>query len=192
MRESQEAARPLLIELLQGKWPVIQETEARQLAVWATITTMVYEFMDEATVAVTKEERYSFFENKAPLPNWQFAIGRYLDADPRKQVANNHYTIGTDPASAVEKGLATKPNIQTSALLFGRSIFFVASSAPGAPTLNIENLLRVHDLAAFWPMRDTVVRRPMKAHNSTGFNLIGNWLPISLGLPYGENWMPWA
>lgn len=77
MGRLQEAAKPHLTKLMNGNWTEITPDAECLLAAWATMFSMVADFGDPKTQAVTQEERDEFRKTQTPGRNWHVWIGRY-------------------------------------------------------------------------------------------------------------------
>lgn len=79
MGKLQEAAKPFLIPLFDGKVCVMGTQAQAAIATWATMATMTSEHIarDPTTIAVPQSERDWFMANRAPLPDWRIWIADY-------------------------------------------------------------------------------------------------------------------
>jgi hypothetical protein len=124
MSQIVEAAKHILVPLLRGEWPVLNADGASKLAAWITLFTMVIEFADPKTAAVTAEERATFKRTKSPLPNWNVYCGRYSGRQDRVAFWHRGGLILKD--GEVPNGVL-KPNVQTTTFVIGGAIFHAAS-----------------------------------------------------------------
>jgi hypothetical protein len=69
MSELQGKAKPFLLLLMEGRWTGITREAQAAIAAWATMFTMVCEFADMTTQAVTQSERDEFMLTKQPPDN---------------------------------------------------------------------------------------------------------------------------
>jgi hypothetical protein len=77
MSRLQEAAKPLLVELFQGRWPKMTRRDCSVLARWATMFAMVVEFADPKTVAVSQAQRTHFMNSDQPAALFKIWMGRF-------------------------------------------------------------------------------------------------------------------
>ena len=181
----QEPAMPTLIRLIGGEWPRINDDEARRIASWVTLFTMVSEFADPKTSAVSAEERREFSKSRTPLENWSFLIGRYYDWDPSRRVAYGHRCLSAGPA-----GQHKVPNVQTTAFILGGVLFYVFRSNTHFVNQDNGDVAHRNGLRVLWPTPATPIVRPDRVHNFSSFETLKNELPRRLRVSTGPLGLP--
>ena len=76
MSKLQTAAKPILIPLIQDKWPHLDEKNQKILTKWAMMFTMVVEFADPATQMIPQSDRNTIRIGDIPS-SWSIWIGRH-------------------------------------------------------------------------------------------------------------------
>jgi hypothetical protein len=157
MGKLQERAKPILTPLLLGEQPTLAASDQRLIAAWITMVTMVYEFSDPATVAISQAERTTFMNTGEPPANWWIAIGNLKNT--HRQIAHTGAVMfsGKRP-----NPLSEKLNTQVTTGAIGRLIFQAFSS--GFTTIDLTGTTTFGlGLTRIWPTAGHPVRtiRPL-------------------------------
>jgi hypothetical protein len=158
MSQLQEAAKPILIPFLQGRWTTLGKNEQTIIAAWATMFTMVIEYAHEETIAVTQEERSFLKEHRRPPQGWHVWLGRFLGS--RRQGTFWHRSLGLNVPQPPD-GVTVKGNTQIT--IFAAGNLFVqtfSSTAPGLKIGPVRNAARSFGLQRIWPVRYFALRQP--------------------------------
>ncbi|QIP09538.1 hypothetical protein [Bradyrhizobium symbiodeficiens] len=154
MSSLQERSRPFLAPLILGQWPQMSDWAVRSLAVWIIMFSMVYEFRDRKTMAISFDERDQFRRIRDPTMNWRIWIGR-IDA---RQWRGKTVHIGTglfnfESYQSKAYLLQDPPmNMQTTTAVFGKLLFHSYYVSPSLPRFKLNPF--GNDLAMIWPPRD--------------------------------------
>jgi hypothetical protein len=103
MGKLQERAKPYIVPFLQCRWPVLDEWATRSLAAWITMFTMVFEFSDPTTAAISFEQRDNFRRTRDPINDWKIWIAKINPYAWRGKIFHNGfgiYDVGKAPANA--------------------------------------------------------------------------------------------
>lgn len=121
MSRLQSAAKPLIGELLQGKWRDLSRLEQCTLAAWATMFAMVVEYLDPRTVAISQEQRTEFFRTGGPPENFKVWIGRLMPG------TRHHGSFYHQALSVYLEG-EPRPNVQSNVIALDGLLFLVVSA----------------------------------------------------------------
>ncbi|MEY9883937.1 hypothetical protein [Bradyrhizobium sp. USDA 329] len=182
MSDLQNAAKPLITELLSGKWRDFSSDEQETLAAWATMFTMVVEYKDPATVAISQEHRSEFCKSRKPPKLFKIWMGRLLPG------TRHHGSFYHQALAAFLEG-EPKPNIQTNVISFDGLLFLVASARRDyvfvERTDNGEKF-HFHDIAPdewlglglgqLWPIQVQRLAPPERPLDDTDYNLLVHFL----------------
>jgi hypothetical protein len=82
MSRLQNKVKGRLIPMIQGRYAILSDTDHHLLAAWSMMLTMVIEFLDLDTVAITPEERKNFSQVAVANDMWMVWFGRSSDYPP--------------------------------------------------------------------------------------------------------------
>lgn len=68
--------QPAFIEIVQNRKTDLNKVDQQNLSIWAVLATMVFEFKDQKTVAVSQDDRTFLFDHKAIPKGWQLWVAR--------------------------------------------------------------------------------------------------------------------
>jgi hypothetical protein len=166
MSDLQKLARPALEPLIRGDLYALDLPSQRVLSAWMTMATMVLEFSDLETVAVTQHERDAFRSSRQVLPKWYVWVGRN----------GGMRSVFYHQALAV---LSSTPNVQTTAIGMGKVILHAFSCTAPLPARMLEALGNAMPSVAFrriWPSEDEGATVPTHAINDFEFLEAGGFL----------------
>jgi hypothetical protein len=175
MSQIQNGVKDLLLQMMNGRWPTLGQHEQALLASWATMFTMVVDFADLRTQAVTLEERDLFRRTLRPPPNWLVWCGLYSGV----RWHTNFWHKGmayTPERKAPPKGIAFKCDTQVTTFALGKLLFQTASSTSdfAGPLLEGFDYPQSFDLRKLWPSSAPPTNRPARIFNDRGFEQLAN------------------
>ena len=163
MSQLQTRAKPTILALVRGEWPLIAATERRALAAWCTMFSMVIEFADPPTRASTPAERAYLKERLEPPPNWTVWIGRALDGDVWRG-AWNHFGMGAPAARSAEGAITRTGECDTQSTAAVANCFYFQTHSTRSAEANVDakEFAAQHGLRILWPTPadDTPTPRP--------------------------------
>ena len=131
MSRLQQAAKPVLLPLIQGDPTRLSRQNQRLVARWATMSVMTSDFIDPNKQAVPIEDRRQFSKTgEPPADTWKIWIGRFQRQEWRGYWVHNSIPIGDneEELGVTEEG-HPHPNTQTTTLVFGE-LYVHAFSCP--------------------------------------------------------------
>jgi hypothetical protein len=176
MSQIQTRAKPWLQALAQGKWSDLDVNAQQALAAWATMFTIVAEYLDPQATAIGRSERRLFRETQSALPGWRIWIGNYSKGTGR---FHNHHTLRHE-YTLVEPEHAGIPNTQTTGFNVGY-VFFQTFSSTSALVEDDVTFAMQHGLRTIWPAR-SVVQPPVRQHDYASAIAASNDFVIRRGM----------
>lgn len=150
LSQIQEQAKPVLTELVEGKWPKFDNVTMLNVSLYSTMVTMVLEFADMNTIATPAIERRQFFETKNPLSNWQVLIGL---CDGTLDPGSMWHRAAILAESNSQVRTVPKPNAQTTTVCLGKCLIHTVSSPqPFLPAPDEYAILL--GIRRIWPIPD--------------------------------------
>lgn len=159
MSRLQNKVKGRLLPFIQGRYAILSDADHRLLAAWSIMFTMVIEFIDPDTAAITPEERRNFSQIAVPNNRWAVWFGRSNDFPPWEFV---HYgwfygKVGDNKATNLGGKLlgpriAPSNNSQTTTARIGRLLLHTYSSRQPAFHINPAAFSRKHGLKLIWPL----------------------------------------
>ncbi len=176
MSRLQKAAKPAIVALLNG-WAPLNEKDQSALAAWATMFTMVYEYADPATVAVTQEHRDYFMRHRMAPPGWTVWVGKVDLKSEHPAIANHHGANGLRFGPA---GLPEPWRFQSTGFTVG-SVFFQTLMIDAQ--LDPVKIGKQFDLRVIHPFRGPISGDPAPAFlDRMGFFAVSNAFAQALGM----------
>lgn len=125
----QKSTKPILVPLILGEASEINAEAQKKLATWATMATMVADYLDRDRSAIPEEQRTTFKENQAPLREWKIWVGHHEREEWRGHLVRSIFPIATEKhvPEVMANGLH-QPNTQTTAFTVGKLYFLIVSS----------------------------------------------------------------
>ncbi len=198
MKAVNEAAEPHLVRLAEGEWWALTPTEKTQVAAWATMFSMTYEFADRFTLASTQAERDYLRENREPPPNWTIWIGSYGEGDWTHQCNHHAARAELNPSATViseEPDVRISPNMncQITVFTFGHLLIVTFSHRIRSP-VRADAFGAVFGLQTIWPTGFGAVGKPIRHHTDSeieaiAFGLSRNFMP-GIGPPPHPDTIP--
>jgi hypothetical protein len=163
MSKIQNAAKPFLLPLIQGRKATFGLEAQRAIAAWCTMATMTGDYLshDDTAVAISQEERDWLRDNETTPRNWKIWIGHYTGRKGRW----THFVVpileAKDVPDSVIDGIA-QPNTQTTTFVIGNLFVHVISGDPdtisrwiwpaGSPlTLKLVQIVPAKESIVVWP-----------------------------------------
>jgi hypothetical protein len=170
LSEIQEAAKLILIPLIQGAVTTLGIEAQRSVATWCAMATMTGEFLDrdisEQSVAISQAEREWLWKNSSPpKQNWRVWIARYQRYRWVSQWF--HFTVPILEAEEIPKPGDPdyrSPNTQTTTFVIGELYVHVMSTF-GRSEIVDRWVWPIGSrpatlLAQIWPRRESVITWP--------------------------------
>jgi hypothetical protein len=162
MSQIVESAKPILSELVIGKWPILNEQSQTKLAQWATMLTMVAEFADVSSIATPYEDRSFFRTTKVPPFSWRIMLGRYNGAT-HAAFLHRAFTISPHPDK-----IPDRRNTQITAFVVGKVFFQTVSSSLGSIWTKMIEPSPQSPLQLNWPVRHPSLVEPGTTVDNAG------------------------
>jgi hypothetical protein len=168
MSRLQTQVKPILLPMLQGRWPEINSPwERRILAAWAVMFTMVVEFADLNTQATSFSEREYLRLVLAPPNGWYVWIG--LHKGPLWRAGSNHFgwanpiMLADERPETLAAALAAhhKPTVQCTGWVVGPVYFQTISSSNRGFKVDELTFAKRHGLRVVWPSDNLPIERPV-------------------------------
>lgn len=165
MSQLQEAVKPRLLPLLDGKQAFLKLYDQKILAAWATMCVMTGEFYSPDHVSVPFADREYLRLYREPPPQWRIWIGRYIRGKWQGYWIHHSVPI-LDDEDLPEAGsdYVPAPNTQITTFIVGQLFIHAFSSA----TSDITNRwqfsgtrgLARNVLAQIWPPEESFIVWP--------------------------------
>lgn len=119
MSRIENEARPILTPLIVGDNATISTEDQKKIAAWAALRTIIIEFDDPSTIAVSPTMRKQIAKDGEPDSNWDVWIGTLRKAENRNFV--HHGAAAAPPITLLFADPKTMAkNTQTTAIILGR------------------------------------------------------------------------
>lgn len=166
MSELQQAAKPCLVPMLEGKPIALHRRAQTVLAAWIAMTVMVAEHRNLELVAVPQSDRTYLLENLRPPSHWRIWIGRHKRIDAA--MFTHNVLSFANPGEKIQisaRPTDREPNTQTTTICLGKYlIIHVMSSVPAWNIVRRWKLPAPRDGASavlqIWPIRPGPVKWP--------------------------------
>jgi hypothetical protein len=160
MKELQDAARPILLPLLEAKSAFIRPYQQKLLAAWATMCVMTAEYYAPDLVSIPFDDREYLRLYREPPKEWRIWIGRYLRGRWRGYWIHLSVPLVEDIPEGGNDAVPP-PNTQTTTFIVGQVYIHAFSSALS----NITNKWRLDAqgpsiLAQLWPVKESFIAWP--------------------------------
>ena len=172
MSRLQTQAQPVLLPMLQGRWPeTISAWDRRGLAAWATMFTMVAEFADPHTQTIDFASRERLRLNVSPPDGWYVWIG--LTRCVLWRLGFNHFAWGKPivvwpaPGQSSKEALAAaaltppKKHMQSTGFVVGPVFIQTMSSSEPGLKVDAAAFAKRHGLRVVWPSDNLAIERPV-------------------------------
>jgi hypothetical protein len=187
MSRLQDDAKSILVPLIRGEWPRLQDNQAAGLAAWVTMLVMVNEFTDPKTVATSAKQRRAFQRERTPPDTWFIWIGRYEDTSRIGNGDWNHHKVRTLLLpSPSDVRLTDYIDVHTSTFTVGKVFFHVFGGTAYIMFNDIANFSARYDVRRLWPRESIPLLAPPRVFNFRAFQTLSNDFARLRGIPYFE------
>ena len=129
MSDLQEAAKPYLVPMLEGKSISLNRKAQKIVAAWVAMTTMTAEYLDDKMVAVPQSERDYLRETSQAPKTWRIWIARYNGAKSPKRLWHNAMALTDQKVEGAALYAPAPSNTQTTAISLGDHLFIYVMSS---------------------------------------------------------------
>jgi hypothetical protein len=156
MSQIEEAAKEPATPLILDREFCLTAYHQRELARWFALMTMMIEFTDPLTAALTREDRKFLAGHLDPPPIFKMWIGRYSGGQP--DLHWSHHMGMSMSLTPEESGDPYKCNTQTTTIVLGALCIHTYSSTvdpdfPGYVGAPIKQVWPVSEEIVDWPLR---------------------------------------
>ena len=181
MSRIQNAAKPYLVPLIQGRRVTLNAAAQRALAAWCAMVTMTGDYLprDPSAIAISQTERDWLRDDGTPPQNWKIWIGDYR----RQKGIWDHYVVSILGAKDVPKlapdGSAA-PNTQSTSFVVG-NLFVHAISSTGDRDLisrwvwPLGSRFSIH-LPQIFPVKESWIIWPPQSLSDFEVNLVSSMM----------------
>lgn len=145
MSRLQTAAKPILIDLMQGSLQRTSRQQREILSRWVAMTFMVAEFAEAKRVATSRVARHVFHLKQIIPKSWSIYVGRHLDEDKSRG-----FFITALGSNALDPTGA--PNGFIGSISIAKTLFHVVASPPDFAVVG-DDYGGVMCLSQIWPTR---------------------------------------
>ncbi len=164
MSQSQEAVKPYLIPLIQGKSASLNRKSQTLVASWAAMMVMVSEYLNTDMVAVPQSDRTWFKVNRKPPSHWRIWIGSREPNSRYSLYSHDAISFTKNKLEILESSATYRSNTQVSTICVGEHLVFYVMSSQA-----IRHIIRRWKLppaiaplfAQIWPVQSTFVGWPL-------------------------------
>jgi hypothetical protein len=135
MSTLQQAAKPHLVPMLEGKSVVLNRKAQKTVGAWVAMTAMTAEFLNEEMVTVPQVERDHLRETSQTPRTWRIWIGRYQREQLAKRYWHNVMALTNEKVEGAALYAPCPSNTQTTAICLGDHLFIYAMSSEIAGNL---------------------------------------------------------
>jgi hypothetical protein len=123
MSDLQEAAKPYLVPMLEGKRVSLHRKAQKIVAAWAAMTAMTAEYLNEQMVAVPQSDRDHLRKTSQVPKYWRIWIGRYERSGGKKRFWHNAMALTEQKVEGAAIFAPSPSNSQTTAMCLGDHLF---------------------------------------------------------------------
>jgi hypothetical protein len=135
MSRLQEAAKPYLIPMLEGRPTSLNRKAQKIVATWAAMTTMTADFLREEMAAIPQEERNYLRETSKAPKHWRIWISAYQRGHGRKRFWHNVLALTDQEVDRAAMYARAPSNTQTTSICLGEHLFIHIMSSEVAGNL---------------------------------------------------------
>ena len=159
MSEVVNKAKPYLIPLFKGKWPVFDAAAQRAVATWAVLVTMVFEQSHPPTAAVVRSQREYLKAHLKPPKKWKVWVAKY---------EGQHHAGAWHRALHIEGPDAGDPSVgNTHMTIFGigKALFVILGTSVDHVPLETMSFTSDHSLSfrCIWPLHPRYQSGPQRS-----------------------------
>jgi hypothetical protein len=184
MSRLQAETKPIMVPLITNNWWEIDSKSQLAIASWAAMFTMVLEFADIRTAAISQETRHTFAKNPLSLDKWIVSFGVYEGQNPITHF--HHWGGGFYSKNAKPKD--TKCNMQITTAVAGRLLLQTFySTSPGDPQrFFTERYFGSLGLQQIWPNLGKTITQPDRSINENNHFKVSTTMRDFLKSPISE------
>lgn len=170
MSRLQNKAKPILLPLITGASQnfSLASADAKVIAAWATMFTMVVEFADPKTIAVSEEERKEFSISQEPKRNWNIWFGLGPKESKDKPWDFMHYGWSVEAFPDNEE-MTARYRAQSTTFLVGTIFFLTYSSDTTMLDFDPNKLADAAGIRPIWPNASPIFNFPIRTFD--GYDL---------------------
>lgn len=167
MSSLQNAAKPILIPLLQGAAATLSHDRQNTLAAWVAMTVICAEYLQPRSVSISVTARRWLYKERTAPADLRIWLGNYKRGDWKPHWIHNSLRISEAEGRypwTINSEDTPRPNTQTTTYVAGQ-LFVHAFSCPFPEVLNARKITDVVDshLLQIWPIRHSFVAWPPTA-----------------------------
>lgn len=184
MSTLQEEAKPILVPLVNGERPILDEHSQYILSRWATMNTMVIEFADPPTAMIPQEHRSRIQMGGGPLQDWHIWIGRH-NVGAHHPAYFNHFGWAGYRADQTRPGQLEPHKCQTTTFTVGQLLFhtFMVTPSLPEPSIDHETFAQAFGLRTIWPSSGLIIHQPERVHDWESRDDVSEYIARASGLP---------
>ncbi len=159
MSRLQSEAKPILLDLFHKKDVTLDHHAKVTLAAWVMMGSIMLEFTQMESKAITKEERVYLMENGVPPANWEIYVGCSREDDPTTIRRLYHTGRHFEPKPPLMPLATEKANWQTTIIGIERSLFVARSTHVDYLVLSPVQILN-NNFVKVWPISQDGLSKP--------------------------------
>jgi hypothetical protein len=145
----EDAAKPVLLDMILDKRRAFTRAEAQAVARWATKTVLMYQQFEPARCSFVEDHYRTFYRKRRPLDDTVLYVGRTTSRQAALGMRADSLHLGMVGGG----GNHAEPKNTSSTLLVSEGTFMLLNFSSVAWQLGLEGLLHTSDdrLARVWP-----------------------------------------
>lgn len=156
--------KPLLTKLITGVATEISQAEAVSLATWIAIITIMAEFSDPYSQAISINDVHHIYSHRTPPQNWNIYVGHYLGSEFAPYgYSHSGWTAVKEEGLIRGRVKTLRSNIQISTHVLGELLMQADSAALEVWTPNALDRIDTSAIFSVWPERSDVIPWPPKS-----------------------------
>lgn len=129
MSSLQEAAKPYLVPMLEGRQVSLHRRAQKAVAGWIAMTAMTAEYLNEEMVSISQEQRDYLRETSQAPRHWRIWIGKYRRGQGKKRFWHNAMALTREKVQGNALYARAPSNTQTTSICLGDHLFIYAMSS---------------------------------------------------------------
>jgi hypothetical protein len=121
MSRIEDAAKPIVMRLMQGKQIILDATQRQKVAALVCLITMRTEFMETGRIAIPDADREWIRTKESPPPEWKVWIAKFWGLRPSDYFFNRS-VIQLAPDGTVNMDRVPRYNTQSSTFVWGQLV----------------------------------------------------------------------
>jgi len=157
----QTICKPFLLPFVAGRWQDLDNTQQQQLAAWATMFTMVWEFRDLRTLVTPRAQHEQFKRTSVPPGGWKIWLGQVVDG---WEGAANHIAWKiVEVEDGAEDTVEPSVDTQVTAWCLGSLFLMTFNTINESVHINESEFAALHGLEVLWPLQDRTISKSARA-----------------------------